>query len=149
MKKWFLLFLVLALNSSLTVEAKGKSKKEQDIRKLLNIMGYQTQSSQTLDLILNSYRKNGVDPVFLDQFKKKLNSSELYEMAVPVYDRNLEHEDIKAMINFYESPAGKRILNAMPIIQREGYIQGEAYGRKVGNEIMEGLANEGGQGVNP
>jgi|GEM_PF-1639960 len=46
--------------------------------------------------------------------------SELLEDFLPVYQRHFTHEDALAVIAFYGSPAGQRLLDATPLITQEG-----------------------------
>jgi len=55
-----------------------------------------------------------VDGVFKD-----LVLDDLLQDVVPVYQRHLSRSDVQAIINFYSSPAGKKILREQPAMIRE------------------------------
>jgi len=44
---------------------------------------------------------------------------EMMEATVPVYQRHLSRADLKAMVDFYSSPVGKKILREQPAMVQE------------------------------
>ena len=45
---------------------------------------------------------------------------ELINVMVPVYQRHISKQDLDALITFYSSPTGQRILSEMPTMMTEG-----------------------------
>ena len=54
-----------------------------------------------------------------DLSMKIINIEELMNDMIPFYDKYLSNEDIKAITVFYESPVGKRLLEATPKISMD------------------------------
>ena len=52
----------------------------------------------------------------IDRAMKLVNMEELINDMVPYYDKYVSNEDIKTITAFYETPAGKRFLDAAPKI---------------------------------
>jgi len=52
----------------------------------------------------------------IDRAMKLVNMEELINDMVPCYDKYVSNEDIKTITAFYETPAGKRFLDAAPKI---------------------------------
>ena len=63
----------------------------------------------------------------------------------PVYDKNLSHDEVKALIKFYTSPEGKRVIAAMPKIQRESMVIGQQWGEKIAQRVAQKLSSQQGQ----
>ena len=42
------------------------------------------------------------------------------QITYPIYHRHLSAADIQALVDFYKTPAGRRVLAALPVITEEG-----------------------------
>jgi hypothetical protein len=122
--------------------------KETDIRKLLDITGAKTLATQTMDAMLKSikpllagnlppgeYREKLIE-LFFEKFHSKTDPQLLVDLVVPIYDKHLSHEEVKALIQFYETPIGKKTLSALPAIANESREAGEKWGAAVGQDCM-------------
>ena len=63
---------------------------------------------------------------------------DIKEYLVTIYDKYFTHEDIKSLIAFYESPAGKKYLDTMPEITQEMMSYSMQKGMEVFKEEMKG-----------
>jgi len=136
----------------------GQSKidpaKEADIHRLLDLAGTKTAMMQVLDgmeknirpMITNSlppgdYRTKLVD-LFFEKFQShsKAELPQLLDSAVPLYDKYFSHEDIKGLIEFYQTPLGQKALGVLPKLsiemQGEGMKMGEKFGRQSMMEVL-------------
>ena len=68
------------------------------------------------------------DAIFAD-----LSPDEVIDAIVPIYQRHFSKSDLDAIVTFYSSPAGQRVLKEMPAILSESI---EA-GGKIGRDKME------------
>ena len=73
--------------------------------------------------------------IFNDVFGE-LPIEEMMEAVVPVYQRHLTRSDIEALIKFYSSPVGQKLLREQPAMIRESVLAGSEIGRKRLDEIM-------------
>lgn len=71
-----------------------------------------------------------VDDVF-----KTLVLDDLITDVVPIYQRHLTRSDVQAMITFYSSPAGKKIMREQPTIIKES-MQATAAGQQKKMEVL-------------
>jgi hypothetical protein len=71
-----------------------------------------------------------VDDVF-----KTLVLDDLITDVVPIYQRHLTRSDVQAMITFYSSPAGKKIMREQPAIIKES-MQATAAGQQKKMEVL-------------
>jgi hypothetical protein len=89
-----------------------------DIRKLMTLTGGDKMANQMLDQMAQSMRAQGgpdFDKYFAE-FRKEFDLNKVFDLQIGAYDKYLSDEDVKAMVAFYESPAGKRMVEAMPQI---------------------------------
>jgi len=54
-----------------------------------------------------------------DKFRELFNVDEIIKRLVPIYNKYYTEEDLKDIIQFYQSPAGQKILNMTPLIMQE------------------------------
>ena len=124
---------------SVTVEEAGYPRKiykdqiehiEQDVK----ANGSEGSSAEKTQLILDLLEANGTRPNLVKNFeaaiaraplekqealKEVLNADEIIKKIVPVYDKNFSEEELKEMIQFYQSPAGKKLVEKMPAVLQE------------------------------
>lgn len=115
-----------------------ETQKQKDIRKLLNITGSGELGTQVMGQMIGNMKKAmpQVPEKFWADFMKEVHTDELIDMIVPVYDRNLTHDDVKELIRFYESPTGKKFVSVLPKITQESMVVGEKWGRELAMKVM-------------
>lgn len=57
--------------------------------------------------------------VLMDDFAKKLDLSGMLDDMIPVYQRHLTKQDVSAMLAFYDTPTGQKILREQPAMMAE------------------------------
>jgi uncharacterized protein len=57
------------------------------------------------------------------------------DLFIQLYDRHFTLDEIRAVNVFYETPAGKKMIEKMPILMQQGAGVGAEWGRRVGPEI--------------
>lgn len=137
-----------ATKAGLATQPKIDPAKEADIRKLLDLVGTKALVSQTIDsmsksikpLLTNSlppgeYREKLVD-LFFAKFTTKTNVDHLLDLAVPVYDKNFSHQEIRSLIEFYQTPLGQKTITALPKVTAEMQEQGRKWGEELGKQCM-------------
>jgi len=118
-----------------------ETAKQKDIRKLLKITGSGELGTQVMGQMIGSMKKAmpQVPEKFWADFMKEVRTDELIDLIVPVYDRNLAHEDVKELIKFYESPTGKKFVSVLPKITQESMVVGEKWGRELAERVIKKL----------
>jgi len=122
--------------------------KEADIRRLLDLTGSASLAIQAMSemeknirpLISDSlprgeYREKLVG-LFFEKFHSKLNSNQLLDLVIPIYDKYYTHEDIKELIQLYQTPLGKKMLVVLPKVMGESQAAGTKWGETMGRESM-------------
>jgi uncharacterized protein len=113
-----------------------------DIKKLLQLTGAGDIGKQVMDQMLAQFRRTLGDKVpakFWDDLSKEVNPNEFVTMVVPVYEQNLSHEDIRALIKFYSSPSGRRFVAALPKITSDSMKLGQTWGQELTQRVMKKL----------
>jgi len=115
-----------------------ETAKQKDIRKLLKITGSGELGAQVMTQMLTNMKKAmpQVPEKFWTDFMKEVHTEELVDLIVPVYDRNLTHDDVKEIIRFYETPTGKKFVSVLPKITQESMVVGEKWGRDLAMKVQ-------------
>ncbi len=119
--------------------------KKQDIQKLLKLTGSGDLAKQMMKQMLSNFKMNmtNVPEKFWQDFEKKADMNELMEQIIPIYDKHLNHEDIKGLVKFYETPLGKKVVTTLPSIMQESMMAGQQWGMKIGQQIAKELEAKG------
>ena len=122
--------------------------KEADIRRLMSLTNFDTLIKQTMNsmdgnikasmtnaLPAGDYRDKLVG-LFIKKFHANLETNELADRAIPIYDRHYSSSEIKELIRFYETPVGQKLLKELPAVSAELQQAGSAWGEDVGKRSM-------------
>jgi len=126
--------------------------KAADIQRLIEVAGMKDLMAQTMDsmeanirpnlegsLPPGEYRSRLID-LFFEKFRAKLTIQDFLDMAAAAYDKYLTDDDIKGLIQFYQTPLGQKTLTILPKLtvelQSEGMKKGEEAGRDAMNEVL-------------
>jgi hypothetical protein len=74
--------------------------------------------------------------VIVDEEFKKMSLDGLLRGLVPVYQRHLTHQDVAALIAFYSSPAGRKIVREQPAMLRESMQATQAGQRQKMEDVL-------------
>jgi len=140
--------------SPATAQSEIDRAKVADIRRLLELTGATALAKQAMDsmeksikpLLTNSfppgeYREKLID-LFFERFHSKVSSEQLLDLAIPVYDKYLTHEEIKDLIKFYETPLGQKTLSVLPQLVSEMQQNGKKWGGDLGKQSMQEVLTE-------
>lgn len=138
----------VAKDSTVSAQAKIDPAKEADIRRLLELAGtkalvIQTMASMTDSIkpvLTNSlppgdYRAKLVD-LFCEKFVAKADAQHLLDLAIPSYDKNFTHEEIRGLIQFYQTPLGQKSISVIPKLVKETQEEGRKWGEDLGRQSM-------------
>ena len=124
---------------------------EADIREFLEVTGA-TKNTQTLlakmsgDMQKNLQsvlppgpRRDEILDAFFKKFAAKASSEDLTRKLIPIYAKYLTHDDLKALLQFYKSPAGQHFVQVAPQMMQEGYTVGSQWGQQIARETIQEL----------
>lgn len=134
-----------AQTKSASTKAKTGAKKTADIKTLLTLTKSGELAVSMMQEMINAYRQNlpQVPEEFWTKFAKKVKTEDLMEMLVPIYDRHLTHADVTSLIDFFQSPVGKKLVSVQPEIMKESMQVGQIWGEKLANEVTAELQKQG------
>ncbi|MDR2072622.1 MAG: DUF2059 domain-containing protein [Spirochaetaceae bacterium] len=144
MKKYIWIILVFG-----SVFSASSQTKEEEIMRLLDLMGTKNLAKQTIEMFIPRMQvlAPSVPKEFWDLFIEKMDLDLFIKAYVPLYDRHYTLEDIRALITFYESPVGKKVVEVTPLITAESLSLGEEWGLLMGELILEELKKAGYEGI--
>lgn len=106
------------------------------IRQLMQVTGAGKLGEEYVDLIMQRVRQVVANVIpqsdrlqqFMDAFSKsfatRVTAAQINDAQIPIYANHLSLEDIQALLNFYQTPAGQRIIKALPLIVEESQNAG-------------------------
>jgi len=126
--------------------------KAADIQRLIDVAGMRKLMADTMDAMASNikptlraslppgdYRDKLID-LFFEKFRSKLNIQTFIDMAAAAYDKYLTDDDIKGLIQFYQTPLGQKTLTVLPKLtvelQTDGMRIGEDLGRQSMTEVL-------------
>lgn len=115
--------------------------KEKDIRQLITLTGGDKMGEQVMDQLMPAMQKMAPDapPTFWLAFRNKTRASDLVDLIIPIYDKYYSRDDVRGLIQFYQTPLGQKVISAAPDITRESYAVGSAWGEKKAQEVIRDL----------
>jgi hypothetical protein len=83
--------------------------------------------------------------IFWEEFAERLRQDvdHFIELLVPLYDRYLTLDEIRQLIDFYQSPLGRRLVEVQPQIAVESMLAGQEWGAGLAAEVVADLARRG------
>lgn len=128
--------------------------KAADIRQLMEVTGVKALMTQTMGTMSDSikplmtsalppgeYREKLVD-LFFAKFKSKADPQQLLDSIAPLYDKYLTDDEIKGLIQFYQTPLGQKAVNVMPKLVAESQQEGRKWGEALGRQSMMDVLSE-------
>ena len=149
----FLLFLPVACAAA-PPQRKISPAKEADIRELLRVTGMNEgvekqmvqMAEQAKPLIEHQLppgpRRQEIVETFSRRFLARANSQALIQQVIPIYDRYLTDDDVKAVIRFYKSPVGQHLLKIMPEMMKEASTAERQYGEQIVTDVLNEMAQQ-------
>lgn len=136
------LLLSVCLGSSLIFSsvAFSQTASEQSIKQLIVETGAAEMGTMVFDQLLGQLKAAGATDAQLAEVKKEFNVDQLVDLLVPVYQKQFTEEDVKAFLAFYQSPAGKKLIEKQPEIMQESMMIGQQWGMGIAQKIQEILA---------
>ena len=137
--------LLLCFTPALMAQTTPANTKTANIRKLLVLMdaGATFKNAMQTQVDLMKMAAKDIPPRFWDELIKEIDSAAFLELLVPIYDKHLSADDVDALIAFYQTPSGKKLISVLPQIIAESGAAGEKYGEQVGKRVIKRMQAEG------
>jgi hypothetical protein len=144
MKNYRKLIVLLSLALALSAHAEIAATKRAEIDKMLRLTGMEKLMDQMKTQMLDGLKSSMPDAPagFWEKFSAKMDTRELLEKIIPIYDQYYTIEDLRAVNAFYSSPAGQKVLSSLPQVMQASMKAGQEWGEKIGQEAAEEVAGE-------
>ena len=119
-------------------------EKEKAIRQLLDVTGTTKVMKQMMDQMMTSFHGSfpDVPPEAWTKLRARLNTDDLINLMLPVYDKHYTLDDINGLLAFYQTPLGQKVIATMPQITQESMTIGQEWGRKQAQAVIRELQQE-------
>lgn len=140
LKITLLTFIIACFTTNL--QAQIDTSFQKDIRRLIDISGSLGNAEMMMNTMISQYEDLGLNipEEFWEEFKKEFNTDDLAQMVIPIYAKYYTHEDIKALIAFYESPIGQKLIENTPMVLQESMEMGSKWGQEMAARVVEKLS---------
>ena len=128
--------------------------KHEDIKALLELTGALHRSQAMINLLVPQLigivkkANPNIPASVLDTVSRDLIDEmnrampELEEPMIAIYDANFTDDEIKAILAFDRSPAGRKLIAQQPQILQQSIAVGQVWGQKVGQRAMARLRDD-------
>lgn len=118
---------------------------EAQIREYLSLIGVNKMGHELMDKMADSMQLTAAPyypKPFWDDIRAEFQKFDLVTPYVTVYQRYLSQDDMQAVINFYRSSAGQKLLTAQPLAIRDVQIIVRQTAEQIGQKVYERHAAE-------
>lgn len=118
------------------------------LKKMLESTGGQGAFQAAIKQMFSMFRqqKNNVPAEIWDSLQAEMEKTSMDDLATlltPVYQKQLTESDLKKIIEFYDTPIGRKYASAAPTIMQESMQVGQEWGMKIGQQVMQKIAEKG------
>jgi len=145
MKTLFLsLTMSTALFFSISLPAFAETPTEASVRELLDKTKAGEAAVQMVNQMMPSMKMMapGAPQSFWDEIEKEFNAESFIKLVIPIYQKHLTQEDINAINAFYDTPAGKHLIEKQGVIMQESMIAGQQWGEQVAGEVIKRVGEQ-------
>nr|WP_246534888.1 DUF2059 domain-containing protein [Wohlfahrtiimonas chitiniclastica] len=108
----------------------------QSVKQLITDTGAADMGTMVLEQLIGQLKQMGATDAQIAEVKKEFNVDQLIDLLVPVYQKEFTEADVKAFLEFYQSPAGKKMIEKQPVIMQESMMIGQQWGMGVAQKIQ-------------
>jgi len=114
------------------------------VRHLLDLTGAGRLAVQSMETMIPSQRAAmpQVPAAFWDAFlaHARRDMPQLVDSLVPVYAAHFTRAELDQLVQFYESPIGRRLAQMQPLVTQESMQAGQRWGQRIGAAVGDSLA---------
>ena len=79
---------------------------------------------------------------FNKNFGARITAAQINDAVIPVYAEHLSLDDLKALVAFYQTPAGQNVIKALPLIIQEAQNTGANMAQPAAIETLRQMATD-------
>ena len=143
MKRLFLFLAIVILSTNICFSQDNTVYKN-SLEKMLIASGAEANYKVAITQMVNMMQKqrNDIPVEFWNKLSEeflKSSMTELLDLLVPVYQKQLTVAELDELTAFYHSPIGKKFAEKSPLIMQGAMQAGQQWGMKIGQQIAEKL----------
>jgi uncharacterized protein len=156
--KWIGLFLLIPLSIPVTAQdvsiANDNPATKEQIQRLFDVMQIREQSHRMMDSIQKQMQAMSTQTIKLrypqisaaelaransitEESLKQIPMDAILDDMIPIYQKHLAQTDVDAMIVFYSSPTGKKLMQEMPAITEEAMQMSYQHMQKQIDQVLQ------------
>ena len=110
-----------------------------DIRTLLKLTGAGDLALQNMLVMLDQMKavRPDIPEDFWVTFRAEMKGDELVEVLVPVYASHFSREEVRAMIAFYRTPVGQKLIAETPALTADAMTVGQSWWRELATRVVQ------------
>jgi uncharacterized protein len=136
--------VVVALSTVSGIPRVKSSTKHEDIVRLLEVTEANKIVTQYLDQLTAIIKQSipDVGDEYLDRFLAEIDVDELLDITITIYDKHLNHDEIRELIKFYESPVGRKLIKVMPVIIEDSIAESQLWSKRIIEKLKRDVEEE-------
>lgn len=125
-----------------------KSESEKDILKLMEVNGSAANYDLAFDQMVVQYKmmKPNVPSEFWEAARRDVFNKEIIElnkMLIPIHQKNFSPDEIKQLIEFFQSPLGKKLTDGTTKVNKESIQLAQTWGISLSGKLNSYLTEKG------
>jgi hypothetical protein len=108
------------------------------IKALMRLTGSSEMGMQMMSQMVPALKKTMPDAPesFWSDVMSEINTHEIEDLIIPVYQKHLTESDIQSINSFYQTEAGKNLIKVQPAIMQESMAIGQQWGQKIAKQVL-------------
>jgi hypothetical protein len=121
--------------------------KEVEIRKMIKESGVAKTMKTVMDRMFDAFKaqNSSLSSDFWTRIESEAKIDALLEKLVPIYAKYYTIDDLKAINAFYESPAGRHMIQVQPQLSGDAMSVGQDWGRALAAKVQGEIQAEQGK----
>ena len=131
-------YFLITVALHVTAEDFQNTEYYRDYLKFLTVSGAEASQKLMVQQMFDQIKKAAPGKISADRIEQQMldELSLLNEQLFPVDKKHLTHQDLKAIIAFYQTPVGKKLVQSQPAILKDSFSIGAAWGQGVAQRVM-------------
>jgi hypothetical protein len=144
MKK-IVIALILTGIAALGFSQEDRPATNEDVTQLFEVMDTKSTGLQTFDAIMTQMLQMfpTVPSDFLNSFRENLDFGSLVEAFIPIYAKYYTHNEVMQLIEFYQSPIGRKSVEVTPAIAQESMSVSMEWAMRISEQMIEAMTEKG------
>lgn len=123
--------------------ATAQQLRDEKIKEILEVTGTRANMLGMMDKMIEQQKSTGLSELpeeFWNEFKDPKNIDFFEKEIITLYKKYYTAEDIDALLKFYKTPIGKKMIQVTPVLLQESMSIGEKWGRDIAQKFFESQA---------